>query len=337
MFMSDTGIGPYETDLLLDLLEKMVRIREFEEGVIEQLNEGGIPGFVHLSHGHEGSHAGMGEAMDDDDWLAVGGSRLHGQYLTKEVPMEQVMAEIFGKVTGPNSGKGGHPHLMDPDRHLYGHAATIGSGQNPAAGIALAQKLRETGNVVVSVIGDGGTNRGSFHTALVLAATWNLPVVYLIENNNLAISYDSDNIPIEQLSTYGDPLKMPTETIDGVDPVTVYETVSDAIDHARSGNGPTLIESRVSRLRGHFEGDKQQYREESERETAQSERDPIPQFRDRLLEADVIDQEQYDDLLANIREEVEEAIEFAEESAFPEPEDAYDHVYNTPLYGQEGG
>jgi pyruvate dehydrogenase E1 component alpha subunit len=334
--MQDTCIGEYDSDFLLDLLERIVRIREFEEGVIEQLNEGGIPGFVHLSHGHEGSHAGMGEAMADDDWLAVGGSRLHGQYLTKGMEMREVMAEIFGKETGPNSGKGGHPHLMDPDRHLYGHAATIGSGQNPAAGIALAQKLRETGNIVVSVIGDGGTNRGSFHTALVLAATWDLPIVYVIENNSLAISYDSENIPTQKLSKYGEPLEIPNESIDGVDPVAVYETVSDAIDRARSGNGPTLVESNVSRLRGHFEGDKQQYRADDEYDQVKAERDPLPQFRDRLLKADVIDEDHYEDIRSTVSEDVEAAIEFAEESEFPDSEDAYDDVYNTPLYGQGG-
>jgi TPP-dependent pyruvate/acetoin dehydrogenase alpha subunit len=129
-------------DLLLD---EMIRIRAFDDTALAQFKEGDIPGFLHLCHGHEASHAGMGAAMAPDDWLAVGGSRLHGQYLIKGVPMREAMAEIYGKETGPNRGKGGSMHLADYDRHLYGHAATIGSGQNPAAGIALAQQMRETG------------------------------------------------------------------------------------------------------------------------------------------------------------------------------------------------
>ncbi|QLD84228.1 thiamine pyrophosphate-dependent dehydrogenase E1 component subunit alpha [Natronomonas halophila] len=324
---------PRETaDVLLD---EMMRIRAFDDAALEQFREGDVPGFLHLCHGHEASHAGMGVAMAPDDWLAVGGSRLHGQYLVKGVPMPEAMAEIYGKETGPNRGKGGSMHLADYDRHLYGHAATIGSGQNPAAGIALAQQMRETGNVVVSTIGDGGTSRGSFHTALVFAATWDLPVVYVIENNEFAISYDAENLPIEQLSDYGEPLDMPTESVDGSDPVAVHEAVSAAVDRARSGGGPTVIESRVTRMRGHFEGDKQQYRTETDADA--SEADPLTSFRDRLIEAGHITAAEYDDRYAEFEAKAREAVEFAQESDFPDSEVAYDDIYEEPLYGQEGG
>jgi len=330
---TSTDVDGLSSETLDELLDEMIRIRTFDDATLARFREGEVPGFLHLCHGHEASHAGMGVAMAADDWLAVGGSRLHGQYLVKGVPMREAMAEIYGKKTGPNRGKGGSMHLADYDRHLYGHAATIGSGQNPAAGIALAEQMRETGNVVISTIGDGGTSRGSFHTALVFAATWDLPVVYVIENNEFAISYDADDLPIDRLSDYGDPLGFETRSIDGADPVTVYETVSSAVKRARSGGGPTVIESRVTRMRGHFEGDKQQYRDDPD----EREEDPLMMFRDRLIAAGHLTEAGYEDRYAEFEAEARAAVEFAQESDFPDPAVAYEDIYARPLYGQEEG
>jgi pyruvate dehydrogenase E1 component alpha subunit len=332
-----TKVDHLSSETLDALLEEMIRIRTFDDAALAQFREGEIPGFLHLCHGHEASHAGMGVAMAPDDWLAVGGSRLHGQYLVKGVSMAEAMAEIYGKVSGPNSGKGGSMHLADYDRHLYGHAATIGSGQNPAAGIALAQQMRETNNVVVSTIGDGGTSRGSFHSALVFAATWDLPVVYIIENNEFAISYDADNLPVDRLSDYGDPFGIPTTSVDGLDPIAVHKAVSTAVERARSGCGPTVIESRVARLRGHFEGDKQQYREEANKDGSGGEhKDPLTQFRTRLIAADHLTESEYEDRYAQHEATAREAVDFAQASEFPASEAAYEDVYDWPLYGQKG-
>ncbi|WP_227134727.1 thiamine pyrophosphate-dependent dehydrogenase E1 component subunit alpha [Halorubellus salinus] len=338
--VSDTNphFEDVDAETVDELLEQMVRIRRFEEGVLDEFSEGSVPGFVHLCHGHEASHAGMGVAMQPDDWLAVGGSRLHGQYIVKGVPFDEIMAELFGKATGPNGGKGGSMHLADVDRHLYGHAATIGSGQNPAAGLALAQQMRETGNVVLSTIGDGGTSRGSFHTALVFAAAWNLPVVYIIENNGFAISYSTQQqVGIDSLADYGKPLNIPSYSIDGSDPVAVYETISEAITRAREGGGPTLVESRVTRLRGHFEGDKQAYRTEEEARESNAERDPVTNFQERVIEAGHITAEAYDALVDEIDDEVGAAIQFAKDSPDPAPSTAYEDVLRLPLYGQGEG
>lgn len=329
-----TDVDDLSSEKLDALLDEMIRIRTFDEAALPQFKEGDVPGFLHLCHGHEASHAGMGIAMAPDDWLAVGGSRLHGQYLVKGVPMREAMAEIYGKETGPNRGKGGSMHLADYDRHLYGHAATIGSGQNPAAGIALAQQMRETGNVVVSTIGDGGTSRGSFHTALVFAATWNLPVVYIIENNQFAISYDTGNLPIDELSEYGSPLGMPTASIDGSDPLAVEAAVSTAIDRARNGGGPTVIESRVTRMRGHFEGDKQQYRADTAADSSEGV-DPLAMFRDRLIETGHLSEAEYEARYETFEADAQEAVEFAQDSEYPGPEVAAEDVYARPLYGQD--
>ena len=169
------------------LLRKMLRITLAEDEIKELYGDGEIPGFVHLDYGHQGSHVGMGAAMGDGDWLAVGGARLVGQYMAKGVPLTEIMAELYGKTGGSNKGTGGQMHVSDVDRKLYGHAATIGSGQNPAVGLALAEQMKGTDNVAVTTIGDGGTSRGSFHTALVFAAYWSLPVVFIIENNGYSM------------------------------------------------------------------------------------------------------------------------------------------------------
>lgn len=330
-----TNIQDQSPEIVRTLLREMLRIRVFDDVALDQFKEGDIPGFLHLCHGHEGTHAGMGTAMDDDDWLAVGGSRLHGQYIVKGVPMPKIMAEIYGKSTGPNKGKGGSMHLADIDKRLYGHAATIGSGQNPAVGMGLAEQMKETDSAVVTTIGDGGTSRGSFHTALVFASVWDLPIVFVIENNKFAISYDTEeHYKIDQLSDYGKPLKIPSVSIDGRDPVEVYETVTEALERARTGGGPTVIESRVRRIRGHFEGDKETYRTAEEKEESSKEWDPVALFKDRLLETEIMSEDEYDEIYAEIESDVQEAVEFAKESPKPDPEVAYEDIYVRPFYGE---
>lgn len=333
---SHSSLDDVSPDVVETFVREMLRIRVFDDRALEQFEEGEVPGFLHLCHGHEATHAGMGTAMRSDDWLAVGGSRLHGQYIVKDIPLKRIMAEIYGKETGPNKGKGGSMHLADLDRRLYGHAATIGSGQNPAAGMALAEQMKGSDDAVVSTIGDGGTSRGSFHTALLFAATWDLPIVFIIENNRFALSYDTaENYPIDQLSDYGEPLNIPSVSIDGRDPVAVYETVSEALDRARSGDGPTLIESRVRRVRGHFEGDKEEYRTDEEMKETAEEWDPVPIFKQRVIESGIMDEAEYDAIHDEVEEEVTEAVTFAQESGFPAPEVAYEDIYRRPLYKGE--
>ncbi|HKJ58405.1 MAG TPA: thiamine pyrophosphate-dependent dehydrogenase E1 component subunit alpha [Halobacteriales archaeon] len=316
------------------LLRKMLRITLAEDEIKELYGDGEIPGFVHLDYGHQGSHVGMGAAMGDGDWLAVGGARLVGQYMAKGVPLTEIMAELYGKTGGSNKGTGGQMHVSDVDRKLYGHAATIGSGQNPAVGLALAEQMKGTDNVAVTTIGDGGTSRGSFHTALVFAAYWSLPVVFIIENNQWAISTPAEALPPDHLSDYGEPLHIHNESIDGSDVEEVYNTVSAAIERARNGEGPSVIESRVVRLGPHFEGDKQVYRDEAEFERLKREKDPVRKFRERLLDAGVLTEDDVDGMVAEIEAEIEEAVEFARESPEPEPSAAYENVYRLPLYGQ---
>lgn len=324
-----------DEDTSKEFLRKMLRVQEFEEEIKSRFQEGEIPGFVHLDHGHEGTHIGMGEAMRDDDWLAVGGARLVGQYVAKGVPLGEITAELYGRTGGSNKGYGGQMHVSDVERKLYGHAATIGSGQNPGVGLAFAEEVKGTDNVAVTTIGDGGTSRGSFHTALVFAAYWDLPVVFIIENNQWAISTPSSALAPDNLSDYGIPHKIHNESIDGSDVETVYKTVSEALERARNGEGPSVIESRVARLGPHFEGDKETYRDQDEYEDERELKDPVKNYRERLLEEGVVTEREVEDMIENIRDEVQDAIEFAQESPQPEPEAAYENVYRTPLYGQE--
>lgn len=317
-----------------EFLEEMLRIDIFESETKERFAEGNIPGFVHLSGGHEGSHVGMGAAMREDDWLAVGGARLIGQYIVKGVPLPEVMAELYGRTGGSNKGYGGQMHVADIDRRLYGHAATIGSGQNPAVGMALAEEMKGTDSVAVTTIGDGGTSRGSFHTALVFAAYWDLPVVFVIENNQWAISTPSERLSPDNLSDYGKPHNMPTESVDGSDVEAVYHAVLDAIERARNGEGPSVIESRVARLVPHFEGDKETYRDTEEFERLNEEKNPVENYRERVLDAGVLTEDEIGEMVEEIEREVDEAVEFARNSPKPIPEAAYENVYRTPLYGQ---
>jgi pyruvate dehydrogenase E1 component alpha subunit len=316
------------------LFKEMTRMRLFEEETSARSDDGEIPGFLHLDRGHEGNHAAMSLALEADDWVAVGGSRLVGQYIAKGVPFEDIMAELYGKRDGSNRGKGGQMHVADVDRNLYGHAATIGSGQNPATGLALAQQMLDTGQVVLTTIGDGGTSRGSFHTALIFAAYWDLPIVFLIENNHWAISTPAENLPLDTLADYGAAVNMPTCTVKGWNVEEVYQAVSEAVNHARSGDGPIIVESEVYRLVGHFEGDPESYRDDGELADFREKYDPVTNYQERLMANDIVDEEEYETMVEDIEQDIQTAVEFARESEFPNAEEAYDNVLQTPLYGQ---
>lgn len=315
----------------------MLRIRIYEDEIEERFNEGEIPGFVHLSHGHEGTHAGVGLAVDDDDWLSLCYPRLHGIYIAAGVPMRDITAELYGKKTGSNKGKGGSMHLADRERHLYGTAGTIGSDHNPSAGIALAQKMLDTGNVVVDVFGDGGTGRGSLHEALNFASMWDLPVIYVIDNNRRAISFETPKrTKIENFADIADTFNIPKAVVDGTDPENVLDAVSEGVERARNGGGPTIVESQVYRLKGHFMGDPQVYRNEAEIEETLKQHDPVKNYREKLLSEGVITEGDLETMTGEIEEEVVDAVEYARESEMPDPSEAYEDVYSLPLYGQEG-
>lgn len=317
------------------LLKEMLKIRHFENKVGDIYAEGDIPGFMHLSNGHEASHAGIGMAREDDDWWAPGGARINGQALAAGIPMKELLAEIYGKVTGPNRGKGGHMHVSDVDRNFYGSAATIGQSANPAVGLALAQELPETGQAAIATIGDGGTSRGTFHTALNLAAVWELPVVFVVENNRFALSFNTEErIHAKNLSEHAEKYGIPSETVDGSEVETVHNTLSSALQQARDGEGPFLVEHKLHRLEGHYVGDKEQYRDE-EMDEIREKWDPVHKYREKVFDRGWMTESEYESLVDTITTEVEEAVEFAKTSDFPDTSEAYEGCYRRPLYGQE--
>lgn len=318
-----------------ELLEEMVRIRRFENRVSELYSEGDVPGFMHVSNGHEGSHAGIGAARDADDWWCLGGARIHGQGLAAGMTMKEILAEVYGKETGSNHGKGGHMHISNVDINLYGSAATIGQGANPGAGLGLAQDMLDTGQAVIVVLGDGGTTRGTFHPALNLAALWELPVVFVIENNRYAMSFATEErMKPRNLADHAGPHGIPAKTIDGSEVETVYNTITDALERVRSGDGPMVVEHKVHRLEGHYVGDKEVYRRENMDEIREK-HDPLEKYRRTLLEDGWLTAEEYEAICDRVDEEIEEAVEFAQNSSFPDASEAYEDLYKRPLYGQE--
>lgn len=328
--------GAVSETLSRTLLREMVRIRRFEDRVAELYSEGDVPGFMHVSNGHEASHVGIGVARDDTDWWALGGARIHGQVLAAGVGMDELLAEVYGKATGTNYGKGGHMHASDVDNYLYGSAATIGQGVNPGAGLALSQDMLDTGQAVISTIGDGGTSRGTFHTALNLAAVWELPVVFVIENNRYALSFNTEErVKPRNLAEHAEKYGIPGVTIDGSEVETVYHTISEALDRAKRGDGPTVVEHKLHRLEGHYVGDKERYRRE-DMDEVREQFDPVRKYREKLTENGWLTDAEYEELVSEVDEEVEHAVEFAQSSEFPDPEEAYEGLYRTPLYGQAG-
>ena len=336
MTQHDDGPMTVESDTARELLREMVRLRTFDEAVAEQFEAGEIPGNPHLCYGHEGNHAAVGRALREDDWWVVGGARQDTQFVARGLTMNEVMAEIYGKKTGSNRGRGGPMHVSNVDKNFYGHAATIGSPQNPAAGLALAQDMLDTDSVVVCTVGDGGTSRGSFHTALVLASLWELPVVYVIENNRWAISVSSDLLPPEHLSDYGDPVGLHTESVDGTDPIATYNAIGRAVERARDGDGASVIESNVYRMAPHSGRDDEHYRDADEKRRAVTEGDPVENLKHDLRDGGYLDDTDYEAMVAEAESEVHAAVKFAHRSDWPAPEEVHEHVFVEPLYGQGG-
>jgi len=315
-----------ERERLIEMFRSMVRIRTFEERVAKEFARGRIPGAAHLYIGQEAVAVGACANLRPDDYI-IGTHRGHGHLIAKGGRTDLMMAEIFGKRTGYNKGKGGSMHIADPEIGILGANAIVGAGIPIAAGAALSAKMRGTDQVVVCFFGDGATNTSRFHEGLNLAAIWDLPVVYIIENNLYAeTTHISRACKISRLSERAKAYGMPGETIDGNDVLLVYETVGRAVQRARRGAGPTLIECLTYRYRGHFEGDPQLYKTKEEMEEW-TRKDPIERFKKRLFEMGVLDEEGTGHITDEIRQEIERAVKFAEESPYPDPQETLEDVF----------
>jgi TPP-dependent pyruvate/acetoin dehydrogenase alpha subunit len=311
---------------LIDIYRKMVRIRLFEERVVKEFTTGNIPGFVHVYSGEEAVAVGACANLRADDYI-TSTHRGHGHVIAKGGKTDRMMAELYGKKTGYNKGKGGSMHIAEVDIGILGADAIVGGGIPVAGGAALSAKMRETDQVAICFLGDGASNTSRFHEGVNLASIWKLPVVYVIENNVYAettpVSY-AMNIPhiADRATAYG----IPGVTVDGNDVMAVYEAVGEAVARARKGEGPTLVECKTCRHHGHFEGDTITYITKEEMAECKK-KDPIPRFRKKLIEMGVVTEKEADKIDQEVADEINEAVKFAEESPFPAPEEALEDVY----------
>jgi TPP-dependent pyruvate/acetoin dehydrogenase alpha subunit len=315
-----------EKEKLIWMYRTMERHREFEERVAEEFNEGNVPGFVHLSQGQEAIAAGAMAAINKDDYI-ITTHRGHGELLAKGGKPNEMMAELYGKKTGVMKGKGGSMHFADPSIGDIGADGILGTGPVMSCGVGLTSKLKKNGRVTVCFFGDGQTNTGRFHEALNLTSAWKLPVVYLCENNTYGEStYIYDIVNITKLTDRALSYNMPSMEIDGNDVLAVYEAVTEAAARARRGEGPTFIEAKTCRWRGHYEGDTQTYRTEKEISDCKK-KDPIVRFRKELVARGVMTEAEADKIHKEAVEEINQAVKFAEESPWPEPEEIYTDIY----------
>lgn len=308
------------------LYETMMRIRQFEEAALNVFKAGKIPGFIHSYIGQEAVAAGVCGALEEGD-VITSTHRGHGHCLAKGMKMDRMMAELFGKATGYNRGKGGSMHIADFSCGVLGCFALVGGGIGVATGAAWDSQLHKKGNVAACFLGDGAINRGSFHEAVNMAAVWSLPVVYVVEANNWAISMPTDKaVNLDDLSERARGYGIPGQSVDGYDVVAVYEAAKEAVDRARRGEGPSLLVCYATRIRAHDEGDQQPYRPQEDIDTAQRS-DPVPRYRKLLLDNGILSEAEVVAIEQRTADEAREAVEYADESPYPDPDEAFEHIF----------
>jgi pyruvate dehydrogenase E1 component alpha subunit len=294
----------------------MRTIREFEDRVHDEFATGAIPGFVHLYAGEEASGVGVCFDLDQRDSIAST-HRGHGHCIAKGVDVKEMMAEIFGKRTGACRGKGGSMHIADLSKGMLGANGIVGGGPPLICGTALAAKLQGTGGVAVAFFGDGASNQGTTLEAMNLATVWELPAIFVAENNGYAETTSSTwSVACDNIADRAAAFGMPGVILDGFDFFAVHEAASEAISRARSGGGPTLLEMKFTRYYGHFEGDQQTYRG-SEVTEAKSDLDCLKRFRGQVTEAGQLSDADLDAIDAEVASLIEETV--AEAKAAPEP------------------
>jgi pyruvate dehydrogenase E1 component alpha subunit len=308
------------------MLSKMYEIRLFEETVDDLFARGLVHGTMHLSIGQEASAVGSVFALRDEDYI-LSTHRGHGHCIAKGADINLMMAEFLGKETGYCRGRGGSMHIADIEGRNLGANGVVGGGIPLAVGVGLSLQMRQTDDIVMGFFGDGAANQGAFHEALNMAAIWTLPVVYVCENNQYGMSMSTNRaFKIERIAQRADGYGMVGVTVDGNDVLEVYEAAAKAVDRARSGGGPTLLECVTYRWKGHSKSDQERYRTKDEIE-AWKRRDPIKLFRERLLTDGVITDEEVAGFEEQASRTIAEAVEFAKSSAEPDPDTILEGVY----------
>ncbi len=315
-----------DRDTLLALYESMMTIRMFEERVTREFRKGDMPGFVHTYIGAEAVAVAVCAHLNDSDYISST-HRGHGHCLAKGCDPGDMLAELYGRETGLCKGRGGSMHIADFERGMLGANAIVGGGIALAAGGALAAQVRGSDAVAVTFFGDGASNQGVLHEVMNLSSIWQLPVIFVCENNGWAestpVEYSTSVANIsDRAAGYG----IPGVSVDASDVLAVYDVAGAAVDRARSGEGPTLIEARIGRMVGHYLGDPEGYRSKDSKLEEQS-RDPIPPFEQRLLADGVLSDSSIASIAAGIEVVLDAGVEHAKTSPMPDAADVEAHVY----------
>ncbi|MBC8504167.1 MAG: thiamine pyrophosphate-dependent dehydrogenase E1 component subunit alpha [Chloroflexi bacterium] len=324
--MTQKDINEYSKNQLARFFRQMTLVREFELRAIEERRGGLIPGFIHSCVGQEATAVGAGEALSKDD-VITSTHRGHGHLLGKGGDPKYMMAELAARSPGYCLGRGGSLHISDFDIGILGANGIVGGGFPAAVGAALAFQMRKEERVSLTFFGDGAINQGTFHESANLAGLWKLPVIFFCENNLYGEGTPQHKqAPIRDLAQRAEGYGFPGVIVDGNDVIAVYDATVVARERALSGEGPTLIEAKTYRHRGHYEGDPMIYRPDGELEEWQK-RDPIPAFRKRLIESEIISEGELEELMGSVQEQLDEAVGFAANAPIPVAEEALQGVY----------
>ena len=318
-----------DKDMMVQMYERMISIRFFEEAVSKEYKQGKLPGLVHLYMGQEASAVGVCSALHKDDYI-TSTHRGHGHLIAKGANMKRMMAELYGKATGYNKGKGGSMHVADVDINIIGANGIVGAGIPIATGAALQAKMKRTGQISVSFFGDGAVNQGTFYESINLAAAWKLPAVFVCENNTYGEFTASREVTAGTVIGRAEAFGIPGSSVDGNDVLAVYAAAKEAVELARAGGGPSLIETVTYRQHGHTEREKAllgvDYRPPGEMDRWIA-LDPIPRFKTLLLETLDLEPDELTQIEQAVAARVEEALEFAYSSPYPSPEEALEDLF----------
>lgn len=306
--------------------ETMQLQRKFEEKAGQLYGQQKIRGFCHLYIGQEACSSGAVSALEKGDKY-ITAYRDHGHPLVLGTDPRRIMAELYGKVTGTTKGKGGSMHIFDKEVGFVGGHGIVGAQIPMGAGLGFAEKYLNTGKVCICYFGDGATRQGALHEAFNMAMTWKIPTIFVVENNGYAMGTSVERTSnVRELYTLAEAYDMPAEPVDAMDVEIVHEAVGRAAERARKGDGPTFLEFKTYRFRGHSMSDPQKYR--TKEEVAEwKQRDPIELIKDRILSQKIATEEELSTIDAKIKVQVEESVTFAEESPWPKPEEAFEDIY----------
>ncbi len=313
-------------ELKLRMYGMMNLIRRFESRASELFKSGKFPGWIHVCIGQEASVTGACFALRGDDYVCPT-HRGHGQSLAKGMSPSRAMAELYGKKTGSNRGRGGSMHLCDVEHGVLCGVAILGAGLPFAAGVAMGEKLKGTDRVALAFFGEGASNEGIVHETMNLAALWDLPVVFFLESNQYAeLSHKSCHHKLDTLARRAEGYGMPGISVDGNDVLEVYRVTAEAVERARAGKGPTLVDSITCRLHGHYEGDPQAYRIPGDVDEWRR-KDPIDRIEKSLVADRILTEDMRREILDEVDRTIEQAVRYAEESPQPDPGEARELVF----------